>query len=242
MPELEWWQWALGATCAFFVGVAKTGVPGLGILVVPMMVLIVGDARKSAGWLLPILCFADLFAVFYYRRHAAANRLFSLIPSVLVGMAAGALTLSLPETRIRPLIGIIVLVMLAAYLWRKRHPDALAIANHGAPYGVVAGFSTTVANAAGPAMSLYLLSKKLTKEEFVATGAWFFFVVNLTKVPIYVWHGLFSRTSLAVDAMLAPAVLCGALGGRWALSRISPDAFEFLVLALTAASAILMFR
>ena len=242
MPELEWWQWALGATCAFFVGVAKTGVPGLGILVVPMMVLVVGDARKSAGWLLPILCFADLFAVFYYRRHAAANRLFSLIPSVLVGMAAGAMTLSLPEGKIRPLIGAIVLIMLAAYLWRRRHPDALAVANHGAPYGVVAGFSTTVANAAGPAMSLYLLSKKLTKEEFVATGAWFFFVVNLSKVPIYVWHGLFSRTSLTVDAMLAPAVLCGALSGRWALARISSGVFEFLVLILTAASALLMFR
>jgi len=242
MPELLWWQWALGATCAFFVGVAKTGVPGLGILVVPMMVLVVGDARASAGWLLPLLCFADLFAVFYYRRHAAANKLFSLIPSVLVGMALGAMTLSLPEGRIRPIIGVIVLVMLAAYLWRKRHPEALAVADRGEPYGVAAGFSTTVANAAGPAMSLYLLSKKLTKEEFVATGAWFFFVVNLTKVPIYTWHGLFSRTSLTVDALLAPAVLCGALGGRWALGRISAGAFEFLVLLLTAASALLMFR
>ncbi|HZO56393.1 MAG TPA: sulfite exporter TauE/SafE family protein [Bryobacteraceae bacterium] len=242
MPELEWWQWALAATCAFFVGVAKTGVPGLGILVVPMMVLVVGDARKSAGWLLPVLCFADLFAVFYYRRHAAANRLFSLIPSVLIGMAAGAMTLSLPEGKIRPLIGVIVLVMLAVYLWRKRHPDAFTLANHGAPYGIVAGFSTTVANAAGPAMSLYLLTKKLTKEEFVATGAWFFFVVNLTKVPIYAWHGLFSKTSLTVDALLAPAILCGALGGRWALGRISSGAFEFLVLLLTAASALLMFR
>ena len=242
MPELELWQWVLGAACAFFVGVAKTGVPGLGILVVPMMVLVVGDARKSAGWLLPVLCFADLFAVFYYRRHAAAHTLFSLIPSVLVGMAAGALTLSLPEGKIRPLIGAIVLVMLAAYLWRKRHPDALTVANHGAPYGVVAGFSTTVANAAGPAMSLYLLSRKLTKEEFVATGALFLVLVILTQVPIYSWHGLFSRNSLAVDALLAPAVLCGALGGRWALSRISSGAFEFLVLFLTAASALLMFR
>ena len=242
MPELEWWQWALGATCAFCVGVAKTGVPGLGILVVPMMVLVVGDARKSAGWLLTILCFADVFAVFYYRRHAAANKLLSLVPSVVVGMAAGAMTLSLPERTIRPMIGVIVLVMLGVYLWRKRHPDALQLADHGAPYGVVAGFSTTVANAAGPAMSLYLLTKKLTKEEFVATGAWFFFVVNLSKVPIYIWHGLFSRTSLLVDVVLAPAVLCGALGGRWALSRISSGTFEFLVLFLTALSALIFFR
>ncbi|MCC7233798.1 MAG: sulfite exporter TauE/SafE family protein [Bryobacterales bacterium] len=242
MPELQVWQWALAAVCAFCVGVAKTGVPGIGILVVPMMVQVAGDARQSAGWLLPLLCFADLFAVSYYRRNAAAGRLFSLIPSVLAGMALGALALSLPEGTIRPLIGVIVLAMLSVYLWRKRHPEALAVTGSGAPYGIVAGFSTTVANAAGPAMSLYLLSRKLTKEEFVATGAWFFFVVNLAKTPIYAWHGLFSWPSLTLDVMLSPAVFCGALGGRWLLRRVSPELFEFLVLSLTAASAVLLFR
>ena len=52
IPTLIWWQWALGALVAFLEGVAKTGVPGLGILVVPLMVLAVGDAQQSAGWLL----------------------------------------------------------------------------------------------------------------------------------------------------------------------------------------------
>ena len=69
---------------------AKTGVPGLGIFVVPLMVLAVGDARQSAGWLLPLLCVADVFAVVAYRRHAEARQLFSLVPWVLVGMARRA--------------------------------------------------------------------------------------------------------------------------------------------------------
>ena len=56
--------------CAVFVGIAKTGVPGLAILVVPLMVFVAGDARQSAGWLLPILCTADVFALYYWRRHA----------------------------------------------------------------------------------------------------------------------------------------------------------------------------
>jgi hypothetical protein len=80
MPDLELWQWLLGAFCAMLIGIAKTSVPGLGILVVPFMVLVVGDARLSAGWLLPTLCLADLFALAYWRRHAAASKLFALAP------------------------------------------------------------------------------------------------------------------------------------------------------------------
>src|SRR5258708_987547 len=156
MPQLAAWQWALGAFCAFMVGVAKTGMPGLGILVIPLMVLTVGDARQSAGWLLPVLCTADLFAVFYWRRHAAVGRLFALAPWVFGGMALGAAALSLNERVLRPVVGGIVLLMLGAYLWRRFRPDLASTGGHAAPYGITAGFATTVANAAGPVMNLYL--------------------------------------------------------------------------------------
>ena len=241
MPELAIWQWLLGAVCAFFVGVAKTGVPGLGILVIPLMVLAVGDARLSAGWLLPVLCTADVFAVFYWRRHAAASRLFSLAPWVLVGIALGAAALSLSERILRPLVGLIILFMLGAFLWRRMRAHT-PISPYAAPYGVTAGFATTVANAAGPVMNLYLLSKRLPKEEFIATGAWFFFIINLTKVPIYVFHGLIGPKSLAFDALMAPVVLGGALTGRWVVDHVSPRLFERLVIALTTVSTLLLLR
>jgi hypothetical protein len=242
VPQLAAWQWAIGAVCAFFVGVSKTGVPGLGILVVPLMVLTVGDARQSAGWLLPVLCTADLFAVYYWRRNAAARRLFSLAPWVLAGMVLGAAALGLSERVLRPVVGVIVLVMLALYVRRRLRSHQVEVPVHGAPYGVAAGFATTVANAAGPVMSLYLLSKRLSKEDFVTTGAWFFFVINLTKLPIYTWHGLISRHSLAFDAMMVPAVLAGALTGRWLVYRIPQKLFEALVVALTAISTLILFK
>jgi uncharacterized membrane protein YfcA len=242
MPHLTVFQWFLGAACAFMVGLAKTGLPGAGILAIPLMVLAVGDARQSAGWLLPILCTADVFAVYYWRRHAAAGRLFSLLPWVVVGMAMGAAALALSERILRPGVGVIVLVMLGAYLRRRLRPDTASAPTHPAPYGVSAGFATTVANAAGPVMNLYLLSKRLPKEEFIATGAWFFFVINLTKIPIYVWHGLIGARSLAFDLMMVPAVLAGTLTGRWAVTRVSPAVFEASVVALTAVSTLLLFR
>lgn len=231
----------MGAVCAFSIGVAKTGMPGFGILAVPLMVLVVGDARQSAAWLLPVLCFADIFAILYWRRHAAAGRLFALAPWCLLGVAAGGITLGLSEQKLRPTVGVIILIMLLLYLWR-RFDAGVTVEAHPVPYGISAGFATTVANAAGPVMNLYLLSMRLPKEEFLATGAWFFFFINLTKIPIYSYHGLFSKYSLIFDAIVAPAVLLGAVSGRWLVRHLRPAVFEWLVVGLTGLAAFLLFR
>jgi uncharacterized membrane protein YfcA len=243
LPALEPWRWLVGAVCALSVGVAKTGVPGLGILVVPLMVLAVGDARQSAGWLLPLLCTADLFAVVAYRRHAQARRLFSLAPWVLLGMGGGAWMLGGPEPVLRRAVGAIVLAMIALRLFARtrpsdqpsREPMARAVG-----YGIAAGFATVVANAAGPVMNMYLLARRLPKEEFIATGAWFFFLVNLSKLPVYGELGLVGARSLAFDLVLMPVVVAGSFLGRAVAARLPQRAFETAVLALTVLAAVLL--
>jgi uncharacterized protein len=242
MPELEAWQWALGAMCALFTGIAKTGMPGVAIVVVPLMVLTVGQARTSAAWLLPLLLTGDAFALLYWRRNTSKVRLLGLAPWVAAGIALGAAALSFPESTLRPIVGTIITVMFALYLIRRWRPEALAQATHPLPYGITAGFATTVANAAGPVMNLYLLSQKLPKEEFIGTGAWFFFLVNASKLPIYWSHNLFSRASLTFDLLMMPMVIAGALAGRSIIQRLSPQVFEWLVIALTACAIPLLFR
>jgi uncharacterized membrane protein YfcA len=241
MPPLEPWQWALGAFSAFIIGVAKTGAPGLGTLIAPLMVIAVGDARLATAWTLPVLITADIFAVWYWRRQAEARQLFSLAPWVLVGIVGGAFALGLPELAIRRTLGVIVLSMMFIYLWRRVRPTTDV---HGNPifFGIAGGFSSTVANAAGPVMNLYLLSRKLPKEEFVATGAWFFFALNLVKAPVYAYHGLYSRESLTFDALMIPVVLLGALAGRWVVRVMPQKLFEAAVIVLTGVSCLLLFR
>ncbi len=241
LPPLAAWQWFLGAFSAFVIGVAKTGAPGLGTLIAPLMVIVVGDARLATAWALPVLITADIFAVWYWRRQAEARQLFSLAPWVIVGIVAGAFALGLPELAIRRMLGVIVLTMMFIYLRRRFRP---ATNVHGNPafYGLATGFSSTVANAAGPVMNLYLLSRNLPKEEFVATGAWFFLALNLAKAPVYAYHGLYSFNSLTYDAMMIPVVLAGALTGRWVVRVMPQKLFEFLVIALTAVSCLLLFR
>ena len=48
------------------------------------------------------------------------------------------------------------------------------------------GFATMTANAAGAVMTLYLSASGIEKRRFVGTNAWFFLIVNLTKVPFSV--------------------------------------------------------
>jgi hypothetical protein len=235
------WQWALGIVSAFMIGVSKTGAPGASSMVIPFMVMIVGDARLSAAWTQPLLSSGDLLGIYYWRKHADARKLFSLIPWVLLGIAAAFFALDLNERVIRIMVAAIVLLMLAVQMWRRWGAKAAA---HGSPifYGLSAGFSTTIANAAGPVISMYLLSQRLPKDRFVATGAWFFFVANLLKIPVYIWYGLYSRESLLFDVALLPAVLLGGLAGKWFVSRVPQGIFDVLVIAITAISAVLLLR
>jgi uncharacterized protein len=241
IPNLALWQWFLGAFSALAIGVAKTGMPGLGSFVAPLMVLTVGDARHAAAWTLPILSTADVFAVLYWRKHADARKLFSLVPWVAVGMVAGALALGLSEYVLRRMIGCVVVLMLVVHIVRERNPKQ-QVAGSPSFYGIVAGFASTIANAASPVMNMYLLSRKLPKEQFVATGAWFFLVINLAKVPIYSWHHLFSAASLGFDFVMVPAVVCGALAGLWVVHAVPQRVFDTMIFLLTGISAVVLFR
>jgi uncharacterized protein len=245
MPDLALWQWLLGVISAFCVGLGKTGAPGVATLIVPLMVVIVGDARLSAAWTLPILSTADVFAVWYWRRHAEAKTLFALVPWVLGGMAVGTAALNFSEPVLRKIVVAIVVLMLIANLWQRWSPrkaGAKESRTSGPIYGVSAGFATTVANAAGPVMNLYLLSKRLPKETFVATGAWFFLVVNFSKIPIYASYGLFSKQSLTFNLLLAPVVIAGALAGRWVVRYTPQRVFDLLIIGITALSILLLLR
>jgi uncharacterized membrane protein YfcA len=223
------------------IGIAKTGAPGVGSLMVPLMVLTTGDARQAAGWTLPILSTADIYAVIYWRRHADAKKLFSMIPWTLAVMVAGALALSLREPVMRRRVALILLLMLAIQI-RRRWGTVPSTEGKSGFYGVLPDWLCNYSCQRGrPVMNLYLLSQRLPREQFVATGAWFFFVVNLTKAPIYAWYHLFSRPSLAFNLMMVPLVLAAAFTGSWIVRRISQELFVSLVLVLTGLCALALF-
>lgn len=241
-------QWLFAVVAALLVGVAKTGIAGIGMLFVVIFAQIL-PAKQATGLVLPLLCFGDLVAVAAYRQHAAWRHLWRLFPWTALGVVVGYFVLGrIGDQDMRQLIGGIVVTLVAVHLfrrWRARGKPATAgdaEAAHPiwfAPViGILAGFTTLVANAAGPLMAVYLLAMRLPKLEYVGTAAVFFLLLNLFKVPFMVSLGLITQPSFALNLWLAPAVLAGALAGRKILPLINQKMFENLALFFSAAAGL----
>jgi uncharacterized membrane protein YfcA len=238
---LEPWQWALAVVGALAIGLAKTGISGLGMLAVVVFANLL-PARQASGFVLPMLIFADVVAVASYRQHAQWRYLWRLFPWTALGVVAGYLALGrIGDRQAQVLIGGIVLGLLALHLAGRARTTG-GLPEHGwwfaAVVGVLAGFTTLVANAAGPLMVIYLLSMRLPKLEYMGTGAYFFLLMNLFKVPFMVKLGLVNARSFTGNLVLLPAVIAGALLGRVILRRIDQKLFENLALGLAAAAGL----
>ncbi|MSU72923.1 MAG: sulfite exporter TauE/SafE family protein [Opitutus sp.] len=230
----------LAILAAFLVGVAKTGIGGLGMLAVVLFAQIM-PAKQATGMVLPLLCFGDLFAYASYRQHAKWSACWKLFPWTAAGVVAGYFALGrMSEHQTRTLIGGIVLGLVVLHFARRRFYGHET--DHGAWFapaiGVLAGFTTLVANAAGPFMAIYFLAMRLPKMDFVGTGAVFFLLLNLFKLPFMVNLGLVTKESFTLNLLLAPAVVVGGLIGRTILKRIEQRVFENLALAMSAVAGL----
>ncbi|MFE9396673.1 sulfite exporter TauE/SafE family protein [Streptomyces flavidovirens] len=252
MDTITLWQFAILAAASALVGFSKTAVSGANTVSLAVFAAVL-PARESTGVLLPILIAGDLIAVLVYRRHAHWPTLLRLFPAVAGGVVAGAVfMLWADDEAVRTSIGAILLLMAGVTLWRRRTPSEpgpepdpepwaepeTGVASRGGrvkarSYGVLGGFTTMVANAGGPVMSLYLLSAGFRKLGFLGTSAWFFLIVNTSKVPFSVGLGLIDLRSLLLDAALVLFVVPGAWLGRMCVDRINQRLFDQLVIWAT---------
>ncbi|MGW3990990.1 sulfite exporter TauE/SafE family protein [Streptomyces sp. NPDC004830] len=240
--HLTGWEFAALAFAALLVGFSKTAVSGANTVSLAIFAAVL-PARASTGVLLPVLIAGDLLAVATYRRHAHWPTLWRLFPAVAAGVVVGTVFLLwADDAAVRTSIGAILLLMAAVTLRRRRTADTGAEAEpvttragrlKARSYGVLGGFTTMVANAGGPVMSLYLLSAGFRKLGFLGTSAFFFLIVNVSKLPFSAGLGLIDGRSLLLDLALVLFVVPGALLGTWAVHRIDQRLFEQLVIAAT---------
>src|SRR2546422_6974422 len=148
----------------------------------------------------------------------------------------------IPDRIFRPVIGWIVLSMVILQTIHRLRPSIFQNTPHSQWFGWImggwSGVTTMVANAAGPVMTLYLLSVNLPKFEFVGTGAWFFLVINIFKLPFSYSLGLINGGSLTFNSVLVPSVLLGVLVGRKLIGIIPQKLFELLLLLFAAAASL----
>ena len=223
---------------------SKTGVQGLTILVIPLLALTFG-AKTSTGIILPVLCFADIIGVSYYRRKAEWKYIIKLLPTAVAGFFLALWVDHLiPAAAFKHLMGACLVVVLAVMFWSQWKGKENILATHwwySPMFGLLGGFTTMIGNAAGPVMAVYLLSIRMPKLAFVGTNVWFFLCVNFLKLPlqVFVWHNI-NLTTLAIDVYAIPFVLIGTYLGIRLVKLLPEKGFRIFTTIITVISVLVM--
>lgn len=228
----------------FLIGLSKTAIGGIGMVNAALLATIM-PAKESTGVLLVLLIFGDLFAIGVYKKHVEWKVLRKLIWPVIAGVIVGAYFLShSSDESLKKTIGWIVLLLVLFYpisqrLQKReldislRYPKPLRIV-----FGSMAGFMSMVANSGGPPMSIYLLIRRNSVMNFLGNTAWFFFVINVFKVPFTLSLGLLDFQSFQYIFPALPAVPVGAILGRKLVRKINMELFQRITLVTAAAAGL----
>jgi len=239
------YEWGLIILCSILIGISKSGISGAGIVVVPVFAGIFG-ARPSTGILLPMLVVADIIAVIYYNRHAQWKYLLRLLPWTIAGIVLGVwVGDNVNDKAFKTMISVIIFACLALMVWqdvRKRKIKVPETWWFSGLTGLIGGFATMIGNAAGPIMSVYLLSMHLPKNHYIGTAAWFFLIINVFKIPFHylIWNTIDQQT-IVFNASMIPIIALGGGLGILIVRKFPERAYRVFIIVTTAISALLLF-
>lgn len=228
------------AILGFMIGIAKGGFGGLGALLTPLLALVLPVA-SAVGVLLPMLMVGDAFAVTMYWKEWDFDLVKRMLPAGVVGAIAGTALLSwLSPDGLRIILGIFVLI-LVAYKFLSDRLQSMRYAPktwHAPAAGFVAGVASGMFNNGGPTFSSYLLLQKLAARPFIATSAIYFALLNIIKVPGFLYTGVLDLPLLFSLWWVFPFIPLGIWVARLTLTRVSPSAFEWIIIVLLIFSSL----
>jgi uncharacterized membrane protein YfcA len=237
-------QWIAVFFAVFLLGLAKSGIKGIGIIIVVIMALVFGE-KASTGVLLTLLISADILAVIYYNRHAQWHFIIKLMPWMVIGVLVGVwMGNDISEDLFKKMMAVIIIgsVILMFYFENKK---SIAIPNNlwfSSSAGFLSGFSTMIGNLAGPISNIYFLAMRLPKNEFIGTAAWMFFIINVFKLPfhILVWKTI-NKETLVLNSVMIPVLIIGFYLGVRIVKMISNINYRRFILIATAIGGLILF-
>jgi uncharacterized membrane protein YfcA len=231
------------AILGFMIGLAKGGFGGLGALLTPILALVLPVA-SAVGVLLPMLMVGDVFAVYMYWKEWDLDLVKRMLPAGIVGALTGTFLLSSVSTNgLRIILGIFVLVSVA-YKFLSDRIQAIRYEPrvwHAPAAGLLSGVASGMFNSGGPPFNSYLLLQKLQARPFIATTAIYFALLNLIKVPGFLYTGVLDLHLLFSLWWVFPFIPLGIWVARKTLTRLSPSAFEWIIIALLIFSSLWLF-
>jgi uncharacterized protein len=236
------WFYMVALLAAFCIGLSKAGFSGISMVSVFLLADLYG-AKASVGLALPLLIAADLMAYPAFMKHGSWRPVWKLLGPALVGLGAGWWMLGwIDDALARRVIGGCVLLMVVLQVSRRWNPHvfdrSVESRGFGLGAGVLGGFATMLANAAGPVIQLYLMARKVPKMELIGIGARFFLLINVLKVPLNARLALITSDSLLENARLLPGVVLGIFGGKWLIRHVPQAAFEWMIVMFSTIAGI----
>jgi uncharacterized membrane protein YfcA len=231
------------ALLGFLIGLAKGGFNTLGALLTPVLSLVL-PVSTAVGVLLPMLIVGDAFAITMYWREWDAKLVGRMLPLGIAGALIGTYllaTLSANALRIALAIFVLLLVVyklasdrIASLAYQPRRWHAPAV-------GALAGVASGMFNNGAPPFNSYLLLQKLSPRIFIATTALFFALLNLIKVPGFLYTGVLNVQLLLSLWWVFPFIPLGIWTARWLVTHVNQQTFEWIVIALLIVSSAILF-
>jgi len=218
------------AAASLFIGLSKGGLPGIGMIAVPLLALSMSPIA-AAALVLPIFILSDVVAVYLYRHHFDTANLKILIPAGLMGVVIGWLTATLvSETLVALLIGVLG-VGFCLNVW-LRGDNAVTVQPsrlRGLAWGTLSGFTSFVAHAGAPPYQIYMLPQKLPRLVFAGTTTILFTTVNLAKIIPYSAITPYTSDTLKLSFAFLPVALLGTVIGKYSVKLLSDKWFYRIV-------------
>ncbi len=242
-----WLYYAIGALATLIIGIGKAGFGGgVGIIAVPLLAIVL-PTNTVLGVLLPLLIAGDVFSIPHHWGRQSNTHVRWVGIGSAVGFCLGAVLLALLQqsTDFIPILDLTVggiclgFVSVQAYRLMGGHvprfPEHPAV---GGAAGLLAAFASTLAHAAGPLLSLYLLEQRLDKQQIVATRLLVFVGVNLAKLVTYIGLGLINAATLIQSLSFLPCIPIGTVFGAWLHKRIPEQPFMGVLYTSAAVAAL----
>lgn len=248
LPDYPAIFWVAAILAMFLAGISKAGLGnGLVVLVTPLVAMTI-PITEAIALLLPLLVIMDILTIYQYRRSFDKKNVLLLIPAGLLGVLIGSIFIGyFDNERIMQLaVGIIAVAFVIYQLsqrlifgaFSKRAPKPAA----GIFLGALGGFTSTLAHAGGPPLTMYLLPQKLPRRIYVGTAAYYFFAVNIAKLIPYTYYGMFNAKNYLVIIILIPFAFIGVRMGLLLVNRINDKVFNiaiYILLTFTGVQLIL---
>jgi uncharacterized membrane protein YfcA len=228
------------AATGLIIGLAKGGLGGLAMVVVPLLSLVM-KTQVAVATALPLLLVGDAFATWTYWRRWDMKYTWLMVPAGVVGTIIGTLILArINESLLRQIIGIMTLL----YVVYRVSANWIAGSTYDPPdwlgqvAGFVAGITSSLAGAGAPPYAAYLLLKRLSPTAFMGTFTLFFVVSNIVKLPAFYQQNLFDFGLLLRVIWSIPLIPLGVWLGRRLIRGMEPAIFDRIILAILAATGV----